>query len=183
MVKRLVPLLLIAIVSAVIDLITKGLFNYTPPDPKTSLIPGVLEMNPQINTGIIWGLFSDTSVVLLVIIPLLAIPMIITVFLLTQRNEIKNNPSGKLDWLIISALGLILGGAIGNIYDRIFHHGVRDFIHYYYIIDWPTFNIADVYITAGAVLMIISLFRKEKESIITDKPPVESAVDVAEKTS
>ena len=183
MVKRLVPLLVIAIVSAALDLLIKSFFNYLPPAPKTSLIPGVIEISPQLNTGIIWGLFSDTNVILLVAIPLLAIPMIIAVFLLTQKAAIKTNPSGKLDWLIICALGLILGGAIGNIYDRIFYHGVRDFIHYYYLIDWPTFNIADAYISAGAVLMIISLFRKEKESIITDKPAVESATDIAEKTN
>jgi signal peptidase II len=183
MVKRLIPLLVIAIILAAIDLITKGFFNYLPPDPEISIISGVLELKPQLNTGIIWGLFSGTNVFLLVIIPLLAIPMIIAVFLLTQINEIKNNPFGKIDWLIICALGLILGGAIGNIYDRIFHPGVRDFIHYYYIIDWPTFNIADTYISVGAVLMVISLFRKEKGRIINNKPKEETIADITEKIS
>lgn len=65
----------------------------------------------------------------------------------------------KLDrsqvWLA-SALALILGGAIGNVIDRIYHGYVIDFIQWYYAsYYWPSFNIADAAISLGAAILII----------------------------
>lgn len=56
-------------------------------------------------------------------------------------------------WLMI-ALGLILGGTLGNLYDRIVFHGVRDFL-FFYKIDWPVFNVADCCLVVGAALLLI----------------------------
>ncbi len=56
-------------------------------------------------------------------------------------------------WLSI-ALGLILGGTIGNFYDRIVFQGVRDFL-YFYKIEWPVFNVADCCLVVGAGLLLI----------------------------
>ena len=51
---------------------------------------------------------------------------------------------------------LILGGAVGNVIDRLQHGYVVDFIHWYYRSwHWPTFNIADAAITVGAVLLVL----------------------------
>ena len=63
-------------------------------------------------------------------------------------------------WTAI-AIVLILGGAIGNVYDRVVHGYVVDFLHFYWQ-DWhfPAFNLADTAITIGAVMMIIDAFRK-----------------------
>jgi signal peptidase II len=63
------------------------------------------------------------------------------------------------------ALALILGGAIGNVFDRIRYHYVIDFIevrifHYH----WPDFNIADTCIVIGACLLFIEIFRPQTES-------------------
>ncbi len=67
-------------------------------------------------------------------------------------------------WLAI-ALALILGGAIGNVWDRIQLGHVVDFIQLYYQSwYWPTFNIADSAICVGAVIFIIDSFRKQPES-------------------
>jgi signal peptidase II len=67
-------------------------------------------------------------------------------------------------WLL-TALALILGGAIGNVCDRIILGYVIDFIEVYYEdMFWPAFNIADSAITIGAIMLIIdSLFLKEAE--------------------
>ncbi len=66
-------------------------------------------------------------------------------------------PAGK-QWLQ-GALGLILSGALGNLYDRIFVNGcVRDFINFHFRvvgIKWPAFNIADAAITVGCSLLVI----------------------------
>ena len=57
------------------------------------------------------------------------------------------------------AFAFILGGAIGNLYDRLVHGYVIDFLHLYYkSYDWPAFNIADSVIFIGAALLIIDMF-------------------------
>jgi lipoprotein signal peptidase len=55
-------------------------------------------------------------------------------------------------WLS-AALGLILGGTIGNLYDRLVFGGVRDFLYFYYI-EWPVFNVADCCLVVGAGLLL-----------------------------
>ncbi len=66
-------------------------------------------------------------------------------------------------WLAI-ALALILGGAIGNVWDRIQLGHVVDFVQLYYQSwYWPAFNIADAAICVGAVMLIIDTFRKQPE--------------------
>lgn len=59
------------------------------------------------------------------------------------------------------AIVLILGGALGNVYDRVVHGYVVDFLHFYWN-DWhfPAFNLADTAITIGAGMMILDMFRK-----------------------
>ena len=55
-------------------------------------------------------------------------------------------------WLC-AALGLILGGTVGNLYDRLVFGGVRDFLHFYYV-EWPVFNAADCCLVVGAGLLL-----------------------------
>ena len=63
------------------------------------------------------------------------------------------------------AIVLILGGALGNVYDRVVHGYVVDFLHFYWQ-DWhfPAFNLADTAITVGAAMMIIDTFRSPANS-------------------
>jgi signal peptidase II len=56
-------------------------------------------------------------------------------------------------WLMV-ALGLILGGTVGNLYDRLVFNGVRDFLHFYYV-EWPVFNFADCCLVVGASLLLV----------------------------
>ncbi|MAL99483.1 MAG: signal peptidase II [Alteromonadaceae bacterium] len=63
-------------------------------------------------------------------------------------------------WLPVS-LALVLGGALGNVYDRIVHGYVVDFLHFYWgSYHFPAFNIADTAISIGAVMMAIDIFRR-----------------------
>ena len=66
-------------------------------------------------------------------------------------------------WMAVT-LSLILGGAIGNLFDRISYGYVIDFIDVYYQAwHWPVFNIADCAISIGVVMMLLDTFRGEPE--------------------
>lgn len=73
---------------------------------------------------------------------------------------------GRDQRLQASALALVLGGAVGNVIDRLLYGHVIDFIQLYYRHwYWPTFNIADAAITVGAVLLIIdTLFHSDRRA-------------------
>jgi lipoprotein signal peptidase len=58
------------------------------------------------------------------------------------------------DMWLMAALGLILAGTVGNLYDRLVFNGVRDFLHFYYI-EWPVFNFADCCLVVGATLLLL----------------------------
>lgn len=62
------------------------------------------------------------------------------------------------DRLLSAALGLILAGALGNLYDRVVFSGVRDFLHWYRWVNWPVFNVADCCLVAGAGLLLLHAF-------------------------
>lgn len=67
-------------------------------------------------------------------------------------------------WLAL-ALSLVLGGAIGNLIDRVYYGYVIDFIDVYYNAShWPAFNIADSAISIGAVMLVIDTFRSKEKS-------------------
>ena len=64
--------------------------------------------------------------------------------------------SGRGAMWLAAALSLVMGGALGNVIDRVWHGYVIDFIHFHWG-DWyyPAFNVADVAITVGAVMLVI----------------------------
>ncbi|MEK7309340.1 MAG: signal peptidase II [Planctomycetota bacterium] len=181
---------LIAILGTIGDLITKHLFvpvfvdssgelSIVPGNIHPHIFPSVMQFNPVLNKGIIWGLFQQGSILFL-IIPALAVPLIILMFKyinLFSEEKHPGNPASespvRMNLLLTIAFGLILAGALGNLYDRIVYGAVRDFIDFY-IINWPIFNLADTYITIGAGLIIISLFIKPKPDIqAVNSPPEE----------
>jgi signal peptidase II len=90
-----------------------------------------------------------------------AISLLAAVFILFWASR----PAVAQDRWLSLALGLILGGTLGNLYDRIVFGGVRDFLHCYYEHHvWPDFNIADSCLVVGAgVLLVHSFLVKEPE--------------------
>ncbi len=101
------------------------------------------------NTGIAFGLFRDQGLVF-VIIPIIAIILLVfNLYYFQQNKEV-------LSQRYIVAFSLILGGAVGNLIDRIVYGYVIDFIDFRI---WPVFNIADSAITIGAVVIAIQCFK------------------------
>ncbi|MBB5322169.1 signal peptidase II [Marinobacter oulmenensis] len=82
--------------------------------------------------------------------------LVVSVVLVGWLRKLKAGET----WTAI-AIVLILGGALGNVYDRVVHGYVVDFLHFYWR-NWhfPAFNLADTAITIGAAMMILDLFRK-----------------------
>jgi len=84
----------------------------------------------------------------------------------------RNSPGG--DWFRQLALGLVTGGAAGNLIDRVRSaHGVVDFIDVGIgSMRWPTFNVADIAVSLGAVALAISLWREDSEHRRTESASV-----------
>ena len=104
------------------------------------------------NTGIGFGLFSSLSGLIYNILTIIiGFVIIFLIYLITK--------SKFLEKVFIS---LILGGALGNFYDRIFYYAVPDFIDIHYNnFHWFTFNIADIFITLGILILIFKdIFKK-----------------------
>jgi lipoprotein signal peptidase len=81
---------------------------------------------------------------------------------------------------LMTALGLILGGTVGNLYDRLVFGGVRDFLYFYYI-DWPVFNVADCCLVVGAGLLLIqAVFVPPHEETPAAKPAAAAEAPAAE---
>jgi lipoprotein signal peptidase len=71
----------------------------------------------------------------------------------------SSRPSARHERGLSAALGLILAGTLGNLYDRLVFGGVRDFLHaYYQSFDWPVFNVADCCLVIGAFLLLAQAF-------------------------
>jgi signal peptidase II len=104
------------------------------------------------NSGAAFGFLSSASGwqnIFFIVVTLVAGVVILWMFR-------RLNPK---DQLLASGLMLILGGALGNLADRLIHGYVVDFIDFYYDTwHWPAFNIADSSITVGAVLLIMDAF-------------------------
>jgi signal peptidase II len=80
---------------------------------------------------------------------------------------------GKADRRILAVgLGLVIGGAIGNVIDRVLYGAVADFFHFHaFGRDWYVFNVADAAITVGVVLLLLDAFLR-REGANTDREPV-----------
>lgn len=138
----------------ILDQITKWIVLETlGPDAsrdKVEIIPGLLDFNFVRNTGSAFGMFQGNSEILKV----LAIVAVIALFVYYVRTASR-------DWIVSLALGLQLGGALGNIIDRFMHGYVVDFID---VRRFPTFNVADSAITVGVVLLMYALLFRDNQS-------------------
>jgi signal peptidase II len=165
--RRLTPFLIAAVV-VILDRFTKALIktHFSAYDT-TTVIPGLFNIVHTENPGIAFGMLANASGPWrdVLLIGFSAVVLIaISVMLL--------RPSSQRDSVLRIALAFILGGAFGNLYDRIVNGTVTDFIevhagqHYF-----PAFNVADSAITVGACLLLLDMWRA-KERRVSHVPEV-----------
>jgi signal peptidase II len=150
--KGLRPGLLTAAVILILDQVSKWVILIEVMDP-----PRVIPLTPFFNLvlgwnrGISFGMLDGDSNLNLWLLPLLALAIIVALVVWLARTD---------GGLVALALGLIIGGAAGNVVDRLLHGAVLDFLDFHAAgWHWPAFNVADAGITVGAGLLILdSLF-------------------------
>jgi signal peptidase II len=119
-----------------------------------SLIPGWLRIVHTENPGAAFGVLAEGNPLLrsAVLIGVSAAVLVFVAFALWSPGSSFSSPLTRF------GLSLILGGAIGNLYDRILHGAVTDFIEVYHRAwSFPAFNVADSAITVGAAFLLLDL--------------------------
>ena len=124
-----------------------------------TVIPRVFRITHVLNTGAAFSFLDESAHPEAVRYGLIAFSILAAVIVtgMIWRTGRELSVTGV-------ALSLILGGAIGNLYDRIVHHFVIDFlevhiVHYH----WPDFNVADSCICIGACLLLLEIFRPQHD--------------------
>lgn len=111
---------------------------------------------PFVNHGALFGIGGQTGVGNLTF-TMVSVTAALAIILWTLKSA-----TGR-DRYLCSALGLILAGTLGNLYDRLLFGGVRDFMHWYRFIDWPVFNVADICLVTGASLLVLEALVRSPE--------------------
>lgn len=148
------------VVILALDLLTKGLIipNLIPQvGDSTVVIPGFISFIYVQNKGAAWGMMSNNTIFLTILSAIILVLMV--VFYILRVKMVKEKSSM---WLSVS-LGLIAGGCLGNMIDRIAFGYVRDFINFEFM-SFPVFNFADIALTAGVITVAVYfLFFYSKE--------------------
>lgn len=110
--------------------------------------PNVFHITYVLNNGTAFGLLKGYGAFLAI----LSLFVVMFIIAYTMKNKKAPRP-------MVLALGLVLGGAAGNLVDRIASGRVIDFLDFRV---WPVFNIADSAITAGAAILVFSMLKRQK---------------------
>lgn len=156
---RYIILFTITSLVVVLDQITKLWVIYNIPEYKTiTVILGFFNLVNIRNRGAAFGFLNRPDIEWQFWLFLVAtIIAVITIIYLIKTS--------KYSVLFVSALSLILGGALGNFIDRIRFRAVVDFLDFYVgIWHWPAFNVADICICVGAVLACLYMYNNPKIS-------------------
>lgn len=147
---------IIVALSLAVDQLTKYLVvNLMEVRQSIPLIDGFLYLTSHRNAGAAWGIFQDQMLFFYVVTVLICGFLVIWISRLDVRR----------DKLLLIALSLLLGGALGNFLDRLFYQEVVDFadvIIFGY--DFPIFNVADMALTFGVILMAVDAFLESRRS-------------------
>ena len=152
--NKITPIIYILLIFA-LDRISKiWVLSYLQPKVNIDILP-FFKLTYVQNTGAAFGSFQNGNTILIFV------SIIILFALIKYRKELFT--LGKLaswGWLFI------IGGALGNLYDRIFLGSVVDFINF---VVGPVFNVADSFITVGAIMLALCILKDEYKKIKSKK--------------
>lgn len=147
----------VAVAAIVLDQAAKALVvARVDPGQSITLIPGVLELTHSTNTGAAFGILKGNSQ-LVVLGALLVVALTVAWFYAFRFRR---------SFASFLGLGLIIGGAAGNLIDRVTRHKVVDFLDLGW---WPVFNFADVAIVVGVIIVMIASFREILDGEAADR--------------
>jgi signal peptidase II len=153
----------------VLDLVTKRWALGALGDRQIELLGGLVPLTLAFNRGAAFGLsIGDDSRWFFVPVTLVALVLLGILFRQAERDDL----------IRIGALSLVVAGAVGNLYDRVrWSRGVVDFIGPLDLGFWhfPIFNVADIAITCGALLLALSFWQEERRARATGAAPAGSA--------
>ena len=143
-----------AIIIFILDQITKAIISsYISLGNSIIIIKDFFSITYINNTGASWGILKNNTY-LLIIFSIIAV-----LILIRYCNSFKKNRRNIL------GLGFLLGGILGNLADRILYGYVKDFLDFYiFNYNFPIFNIADIFIVIGVLLLIISILKGEDKN-------------------
>lgn len=118
-----------------------------------NIISNILSFNYYQNTGAAWSILQGKTVVLIII------SIVMLIFVYSMSFSYEDSKSKNISF------GLLFGGIVGNLIDRIFYGYVRDFIDInIFSYNFPVFNIADMAIVIGVIMLIVSTIKGELKS-------------------
>jgi signal peptidase II len=150
----------VAIAAIIADQATKHVVSSTLSLDDSVHVVGPLSIHHVQNSGIAFGLFSSATAVVTIVTSVAIIWMIVFFARSGSRHPV-----------LPAALGLLIGGSLSNLFDRVRLHHVTDFIDLKW---WPAFNLADSFIVIGVVILLGALIAADR----TPKPS-RRAIDVA----
>ena len=170
--KTVFVAIIVVMLVLVFDMLTKYLLigNLIPNvGDQASFIEGFINFVHVQNDGASGGILGGQTA-LLIVITLVLLGVLVWYYLLKLKDQ-----QNKYLTLLSVAMGMIFGGSLGNLYDRVIFGYVRDFINFQFI-NFPVFNIADSAITIGVILLVIYFLceyifavKKEKKRIEIEK--------------
>lgn len=142
---------IIAVLVLIIDQVSKSLVEiFLNLHENFTVIKNFFYITVAHNTGGAWSIFSNHSY-LFIVASVIAILLLIK-FMFGFKNNFRNN----------LAFGFLFGGIFSNLADRVFLGYVRDFLDFkIFGYDYPIFNIADVAIVVGVILLIVAVIKGE----------------------
>ncbi len=155
--KKILKPLASVIVLVVIDQVTKALaVKGLKGNAGIIIIPNVFQLLYVENRGMAWGTFSGFWIMF----------TIITIVLLSLVTFFYFRIEDNKKYLLLKIIMVVFfAGGIGNLIDRVTNHYVVDFL-YFSLIDFPVFNVADIYVTVSAfIFFILALFRYKDEEL------------------
>lgn len=156
--KKKLSLIVFAVISAIlvfIDQITKIFAVNSLKDNKPYvIIKDIFEFYYLENTGTAWGMFDNGRIFFIILTVIIIVAVLCVLYKM---------PFEKKYYLLYLNCILVISGAVGNFIDRVYLGYVRDFI-YFKLINFPVFNVADIYVTVSLFLFaVLILFVYEED--------------------